>query len=159
MIIAHLLTRDEKMTSGRIAGILVGFAGVTVIMGAEIRVGSGIAMAATGKVTMASLILLPAWLLIYRPWSLPMPVLAAIMAVLAIASLSKSFAYALYFRVLSRAAATSASLVTMLIPSGGIIMGILVLDETVLPRHLVELALTIAGLRFTDERIRLTRRG
>ncbi|MEC8578662.1 MAG: NAD(P)(+) transhydrogenase (Re/Si-specific) subunit beta, partial [Pseudomonadota bacterium] len=36
-------------------------------------------------------------------------------------------------------------LVTMLIPPGAIIMGILVLDETVLPRHLVGLALIITG--------------
>ncbi|MEC8552004.1 MAG: DMT family transporter, partial [Pseudomonadota bacterium] len=93
------------------------------------------------------------------PWSLPMPGPAAIMAVLAIASLSTAFAYALYFRVLSTAGATNASLVTMLIPPGAIIMGILVLDETVLPRHLVGLALIIAGLLVTDGRIRLPRRG
>ena len=47
----------------------------------------------------------------------------------------------------------------MLIPPGAIIMGILVLDETVLPRHLVGLALIIAGLLVTDGRIRLPRRG
>ena len=88
-----------------------------------------------------------------------MPGPAAIMAALAIASLSTAFAYALYFRVLSTAGATNASLVTMLIPPGAIIMGILVLDETVLPRHLVGLALIIAGLLVTDGRIRLPRRG
>ena len=178
VIMAHLLTRDEKMTPGRIGGILVGFAGVAVMLGAEIRAGSGITLAAqcallgaticyavavvfgrrfrslgvspmmtaTGQVTMASMILLPAWLLIDRPWSLPIPGPAAIMAVLAIASLST-------------AGATNASLVTLLIPPGAIIMGILVLDETVLPRHLVGLALIIAGLLVTDGRIRLPRRG
>ena len=78
--------------------------------------------------------------------------------VLAIASLSTAFAYALYFRVLSTAGATNASLVTMLIPPGAIIMGILVLDETVLPRA-VGLALIIAGLLVTDGRIRPPRRG
>jgi len=149
VIMAHLLTRDEKMAPGRIAGILVGFAGVAVMLSAEIRAGSGITLAAqcallvaaicyavavvfgrrfrslgvspmmtaTGQVTMASLILLPAWLLIDRPWSLPMP------------------------------------------GPGAIIMGILVLDETVLPRHLVGLALIIAGLLVTDGRIRLPSRG
>ena len=191
VIMVHLLTRDEKMTPGRIGGILVGFAGVAVMLGAEIRAGSGITLAAqcallgaticyavavvfgrrfrsivmspmmtaTGQAAMASLILLPAWLLIDRPWSLPMPGPAAIMAVLAIASLSTAFAYALYFRVLSTAGATNASLVTMLIPPGAIIMGILVLDETVLPRHLVGLALIIAGPLVTDGRIRPPRRG
>ena len=160
VIMAHLLTRDEKMTPGRIGGILVGFAGVAVMLGAEIRAGSGITLAAqcallgaticyavavvfgrrfrslgvspmitaTGQVTMASLILLPAL-------SLPMPGPAAIMAVLAIASLSTAFAYALYFQVLSTAGVMNTWLVTMLILPGAIIMGILVLDETVLPRR------------------------
>ena len=132
---------------------------VAVVFGRRFRsLGVSPMMTATGQVTMASLILLPVWLLIDRPWSLPMPSPAAIMAVLAIASLSTAFAYALYFRVLSTAGATNASLVTMLIPPGAIIMGILVLDETVLPRHLVGLALIIAGLLVTDGRIRLPRR-
>ena len=88
VIMAHLLTRDEKMTPGRIAGILVGFAGVAVMLSAEIRAGITLAaqcallvaaicyavavvfgrrfrslgvslmMTATGQVTMVSLILL-----------------------------------------------------------------------------------------------------
>ena len=75
---------------------------------------------------------------------------ATIMTVLAIASLSTAFAYALFFRVLSTAGATNASLVTALIPPGAIIKGILVLDEA-------GLALIIAGLLVTDWRIRLWR--
>ena len=47
----------------------------------------------------------------------------------------------------------------MLIPAGAIIMGILVLDEAALPRHLAGLALIITGLLVTDGRIRLPRRG
>ena len=46
VITAHLLTRDEKMPPGRIAGILVGFAGVAVMLGAEIRAVTGITLAA-----------------------------------------------------------------------------------------------------------------
>ena len=71
----------------------------------------------------------------------------------AIASLSTASAYALYFRVLLTAGAMNASLLTILIPPGDIIMGILFLDEAVLPRHLAGLALV------TDGRIRLPRRG
>ncbi|MGQ9368374.1 DMT family transporter [Azospirillum sp. ST 5-10] len=33
VVVAHLLTRDETMTGGRLAGVLVGFAGVVVMMG------------------------------------------------------------------------------------------------------------------------------
>ena len=185
VIMTHLLTRYEKMARGRIAGILVGIAGVVVMLGAEISAGSAIALAAecvllgaaisyivavvlgwrfrslgvspmmtaTGQVTMASLILLLAWLLIDRRSSLLMLGLVAIMAVLAIASLSTAATYALFFWVLLTAGATNASLLTILIPPGAIIMGILFLDEAVLPRHLAGLALV------TDGRIRLPRRG
>ncbi|MFB9149221.1 DMT family transporter [Roseovarius ramblicola] len=34
VLLAHLLTRDERMTGGRIAGVLAGFAGVAVMIGA-----------------------------------------------------------------------------------------------------------------------------
>ena len=61
--------------------------------------------------------------------------------------------------MLSTAGAKEASLLTMLIPAGAIIMGILVLDEAALPRHLAGLALIITGLLVTDGRIRLPRRG
>ena len=33
VVFAHLLTRDEKMTGGRLAGVLIGFAGVAVMIG------------------------------------------------------------------------------------------------------------------------------
>lgn len=35
VILAHLLTRDERMTGGRFAGVLVGFCGVAVMIGAD----------------------------------------------------------------------------------------------------------------------------
>lgn len=35
VIVAHLLTKDEKITGGRLIGVLIGFAGVAVIIGPE----------------------------------------------------------------------------------------------------------------------------
>ncbi|MCO5121535.1 MAG: DMT family transporter [Burkholderiaceae bacterium] len=35
VILAHLLTRDEKMTGARLAGVLVGFAGVAIMIGLD----------------------------------------------------------------------------------------------------------------------------
>lgn len=34
VLLAHVLTRDERMTGGKIAGVLIGFAGVAVMIGA-----------------------------------------------------------------------------------------------------------------------------
>ncbi len=35
VIVAHLFTRDERMTPGKMAGVLLGFAGVAVMIGAD----------------------------------------------------------------------------------------------------------------------------
>ena len=35
VILAHLLTRDEKMTGARLAGVLIGFAGVAIMIGLD----------------------------------------------------------------------------------------------------------------------------
>jgi len=41
VIVAHIFTKDEKMSGGRIAGILVGFVGVAVIIGLDSLGGLG----------------------------------------------------------------------------------------------------------------------
>jgi drug/metabolite transporter (DMT)-like permease len=41
VIVAHYFTEDEKMTVGRIAGVLIGFAGVVVMIGPEALRGVG----------------------------------------------------------------------------------------------------------------------
>lgn len=35
VVFAHFLTRDEKMTAGRLAGVLIGFAGVAAMVGSD----------------------------------------------------------------------------------------------------------------------------
>ncbi|PWC75767.1 DMT family transporter [Azospirillum sp. TSH64] len=41
VLVAHVLTRDEKMTGNRLAGVLVGFAGVAVMIGPTALAGLG----------------------------------------------------------------------------------------------------------------------
>jgi drug/metabolite transporter (DMT)-like permease len=41
VVVAHLLTRDEKMTGGRLAGTIVGFAGVALMIGPSALAGLG----------------------------------------------------------------------------------------------------------------------
>lgn len=40
VVVAHYLTRDEPLTSGRVAGVLIGFAGVAFMLGADIQAGT-----------------------------------------------------------------------------------------------------------------------
>jgi drug/metabolite transporter (DMT)-like permease len=46
VIVAHLLTRDEKMTGNRLFGVVFGLAGVSMMIGAEVMQSLGIGMAA-----------------------------------------------------------------------------------------------------------------
>lgn len=59
----------------------------------------------------------------------------------------------LYFRILAAAGATNLLLVTFLIPVSAILLGVLVLGETLLPRHLAGMALIGVGLAFIDGRL------
>jgi drug/metabolite transporter (DMT)-like permease len=46
VVVAHFLTRDEKMNAGRLAGVVIGFAGVVVMIGPEALEGFGVDVAA-----------------------------------------------------------------------------------------------------------------
>lgn len=116
------------------------------------RMGISPLATAAGQVSASSLILLPAALLIDRPWTLPMPGAATIGAVLGIALLCTALAYILFFRVLASAGATNIMLVTFLIPVSAILLGVLFLGEVLLPQHIAGMALIGLGLAAIDGR-------
>ncbi|MCF3933528.1 EamA family transporter [Acuticoccus sp. M5D2P5] len=181
VLFAHLLTADEKMSPNRIAGVLLGLSGVAVMMGigafggavtAQLlclsaaisyalagiygrrfaRMGVAPLATAAGQLSASSLVLVPLALLVDRPWTLPTPSLAAVAAILGLATVSTALAYVLYFRILSTAGATNLLLVTILSPVSAILLGVLVLGETLLAQHLAGMALVAAGLAAIDGR-------
>lgn len=107
---------------------------------------------ATAQVTAATIILIPLTALVDRPWTLPMPSPGAWAALLAIALLSTSLAYLLFFRILAVAGATNLVLVTFLLPGSAMILGALFLDEAVTLRALMGMALIGLGLAAIDGR-------
>jgi len=109
-------------------------------------------VAATGQVTASSCILLPVSLIVDRPWTLAMPSTGAVLSLLALALVSTAFAYLIFFRLLARAGATNAGLVTFLIPVSAILFGVLILGESLELRHLAGMALIAAGLMLIDGR-------
>jgi drug/metabolite transporter (DMT)-like permease len=108
---------------------------------------------ATGQVTASSLILLPLALLADRPWTLAAPGTATLLALVGVAALSTALAYVVFFRLLASAGATNLLLVTFLIPVTAILLGVMVLGETLLPRHLLGMALIGLGLGAIDGRL------
>jgi drug/metabolite transporter (DMT)-like permease len=184
VLLAHVLTRDERMTGGKITGVLIGLAGVAVMIGVGALRDLGVHVAAqlmclmaavsyalagifgrrfrgmgvspmataTGQVIASSLILLPLALIVDRPWGLAPPGIAAIGALIGVATLSTALAYTLYFRILATAGATNLLLVTFLVPASAILLGTLILGEVLLVRHMMGMALIGAGLAAIDGR-------
>ncbi len=187
MVLAHFLTRDERLSPRRLLGVLIGIAGVAAMMGLQAldrigtelwaqiaMLGAGLSYAiaglygrrlrhvppmltAAGQTTCSSLILLPIALAWYPLATLSMPSLVTWGALLGLAGPCTALGYWLYFRLLATAGATNLLLVTLLIPVGAIALGTLVLGETLLARHILGMALIAAGLIVIDGR--LTARG
>jgi drug/metabolite transporter (DMT)-like permease len=108
---------------------------------------------ATGQLTGSSIIMLPVSLIVDRPWTLAMPPLGSITAIIALALLSTAFAYILYFRIMALAGATNASLVTLLVPPGAILLGVVFLGERLEPTDIAGMLLIAIGLLILDGRL------
>lgn len=185
VVVAHGLTSDERMSANRLAGVLVGFAGVAVMVGPSALGGVGTELpaqfavlgaalsyalagvygrrfarmgvpplvTAAGQVSASTLLLLPAVLLVDRPWNLAMPGLSVWGAVLGAAALSTALAYVIYFRLLATAGAANLLLVTFLVPISAILLGSIVLGERLATRHDLGMAVIGCALALVDGRV------
>jgi drug/metabolite transporter (DMT)-like permease len=173
---------DERLTANRVGGVLVGMAGVCVLIGpgalrhlgahtlAELAiVGAAVSYAfagtygrrfralppvvpVAGMMTTAAALALPIALVVDRPWTLTVGA-RTWSALLGLALLSTALGFVLYFRLLVRAGATNVMLVTLLIPITALLLGSLFLGETVTTTALVGMALIFAGLLAIDGRL------
>ena len=80
------------------------------------RIGVSPLSVTTGQLTAGAAIMLPVSLIVDHPWQLAMPPLSAWGAIVALALLCTAFGYVLYFRLIDRAGATNALLVTLMVP-------------------------------------------
>ncbi|MCX5520157.1 DMT family transporter [Kaistia defluvii] len=184
-LLVHFLTRDEKLTATKLAGIAIGVLGVAVLIGPSVfqnlgshglgefaillatlsygfsgalgrhlpRLGVAPMTAATGQMIAATTMMVPLALVFDRPWNLPMPGWPVWGAILGLAALSTALGYWIFFRLLARAGATNTSLVTLLVPVSAILLGTLVLGETLAPKHFAGMALIGGGLLAFDGRV------
>jgi len=185
VIVAHLFTADERITPRKLAGVLVGFAGVAVMIGPGLidSLGGGVlaelacvvaalayALAGvwarrfkamgvspfsvtTGQLTVGAAMMLPVALIGDRPWTMAWPPLEAWAAISALAIVCTAFGYVLYFRLIDRAGATNALLVTLLVPPTAILLGVLFLGEVIAPHDFAGLGLIALGLAAIDGRL------
>lgn len=182
VLAAHWLTTDEKLTLNKLLGVIIGFAGVVVMMmptldqGVSLKsygqlavLGAALSYAfagvwgkrfkstpplvnAAGMLICATFIMLPALFFLENPFALS-PSFASWLAVGAIALLSTASAYILYFRILASAGATNLLLVTFLIPLSSMLLGMGILEERVETLGFYGMAVIFAGLILIDGRL------
>jgi drug/metabolite transporter (DMT)-like permease len=99
----------------------------------------------TAQLTMASLFLIPLSLIIDQPFSLALPSMKALGALLLLTVLSTALAFTLYYRFLEQTSATNLSLVTYLNPIVATVLGVLLLSEQVGPTTFLGTGLILFG--------------
>ena len=133
------------------AALSYGFASVFGRRFRELKVDP--VMVATGQVTMSSLVLWPIALWIDGPQDILGLSFNAAVSMFGLAVLCTSFAYIVYFLILERAGATNISLVTFLVPISAIILGVLVLGESIFIKEIIGMTLIGLGLAIIDGRL------
>lgn len=108
---------------------------------------------AFGQLAATTIMMVPIISVIDKPWALPLPGLAVVASILALAIVSTALAYVIFFRVLASAGAVNVALVTLLVPVSAILLGILILGEELAGRHYIGMGLIGVGLLAIDGRI------
>jgi drug/metabolite transporter (DMT)-like permease len=182
VVVAHVFTKDDRLNLNRIVGLVAGFIGVVVLIGPGLlhELGTDVwaefaclaaacsyafgavmtrrlrtlspVMVASGQLTMSTMLLLPVVLLFDRPSSLFTASGPALTAMIALAVLSSALAYLIYFRLIARAGATNALLTTFLIPVSAILIGIVLLGESLSARQLAGMTAIFVGIAAIDGR-------
>ncbi len=182
VVVAHFATRDERLTVQKLAGVALGIAGVAVMVGVDALRGLGLQVLAqlavlggalsygcaavyarrfrnqpsmviaTGQITTAAIMAVPAALIIEAPWNLPAPGVIPIVAIGGLAILSSAVSPLLYFAILKSVGATNAIIVTFLAPVSALLLGVLVLGEAFTGQQAAGIVLIGMGLAAIDGR-------
>ena len=180
--LAHLLTTDEKLNVNKGVGIFFGIFGVSVLIGPDALdsmdgqawgkiaiLGAAIcysfagiygrrlsrhptSVAATGMLVASSIIMLPVALIVESPLEAS-PDMASLGSLLAMALVSTSVAYLIYFHILAKAGATNLLLVTFLVPVSAVMLGIVILGERLSQNAIIGMILIFTGLACVDGRV------
>ncbi|MEZ5842561.1 MAG: DMT family transporter [Hyphomicrobiaceae bacterium] len=155
----------ERPSLNRGAGVVVGIAGVAVLVGPDAFAGNrssalGMALCLGGAISYgfsglwgrrlkahpplvtalaqlvcSSVMLAPVALVVERPWTLAMPGAATLWAIGGLAVLSTAAAYIVFFHIMRVSGPLNAMLVTILIPVSAIALGAIVLHEALAARQ------------------------
>jgi drug/metabolite transporter (DMT)-like permease len=174
---------DERLHARRVAGVVIGLIGVAILHGQHLGFGSGqgfgillcLAAAlsyglsalyarrrlsnspplatATFQMLASTAMMIVIAGVFERPWQLPMPGTATWLALLGLAALSTALAYIVFFQILRRSGSTNVMLVTLLIPVTAILLGWLVLGESISLAEIIGALVIGSALLVIDGRV------
>jgi len=175
ILLAQILTNDERINRWKMAGVLLGFAGIVVLMGKnsftslgdEVLRQTAILIAAisyalnaiiTRKLTTlpkysmvaalmvaASVLMVPASLLIDQPWGLSVN-RGSLAALVMLAVGSTAIATLLILTIIERCGATFLSQINFMVPLFGVLFGALLLSERLSVNAYIALAIIMVAL-------------
>ncbi len=178
LILSHLFTGDDRLTLPKIAGMLLGFAGVAVLVGIDAIagakatvlgqlsvMGAAACYALSGVLTRrvahvpplanaatvlltATVYMVPLALLVDRPW-LSMPGGPALMALAFLGLFPTGLAYLLRFQIITAVGATFMSQVSYLVPLFAVLWGWLFLAEIPSAGGWAALGLILLGINIS----------
>jgi drug/metabolite transporter (DMT)-like permease len=174
---------DEKLLMRRVAGVLTGLIGVVILHGDDLGFnnsqGAGILLCLAGafsyglsalyarrklsnspplataafQLLASSLMMAIVATAFEQPWRLAMPGVTTWLAMLGLAGLSTALAYIVFFQILRRSGSTNVMLVTLLIPVTAILLGWLVLGESISRREIIGALVIGSALLLIDGRV------
>ncbi len=175
ILIAHYLLHDDKMTVPKVVGLLIGFAGVVILMSKDIGASFGSVLGqlavvlacvfyagssvfarkttedtpgilrSAGPLLSATVIMWLTTFLIERPVKIPHLGITWI-ALLFLGIFGSGLAFVLSYYLLHEIGPTRTSMVTYLFPIGGVILGVIFLNEKLSWQLLAGTILVIASL-------------
>ena len=175
ILLAHIMTGDEKYNKYKLAGVTLGFSGIVILMGIDSLSSLGdeslrqfaILCAAvcyavnaiiTRKLTSiprysmvaaltiaASILLVPASVFIDHPWNLSVST-TAVLSILALAAVSTVLATILLLMIIDRCGATFMSQINFMVPLFGVFFGTLLLGERLSANAYIALIVILIAL-------------
>ena len=187
VIVSHFWLNGERMPWSKTVGVVAGFSGVAILASPALLADGNSRVWAIGACLLATLCYALALNIVrsfrhVEPTALTsialtgsavaaIPVALAAdgfpvmvmpsswAAALAIGLISTAFTFQIMYRLLPLVGATNFSTTTLIAPISAIILGTLFLGETILPSHLLGMAVIFLGLTFIDGRLPRLLRG
>lgn len=181
VVLAHFFTHDEKLTAGKVVGVVLGTIGVIVLVGPETLSGLGgeflfqlaILVAAVGYaisslvarnlrdqprigstaiiLTFASVMLVPFTLIIDQPWTMTWDLKAAV-SIMYLGMFPTGIAMFMILHLIAVAGASFLVFNNYLVPAVGVLISFIVLGEVPQPNALIALVIILGGIAASQMR-------